>query len=191
MPQNSLLPKLARPPVVAASALLAGFSLWMIQVRGLSVIPGFAVILRSGLPDMMFHYAPHSIYEKLTRFGFDGRLAYQLFLERVDSLFPLIYGLFFLSSTALTLIRLFPTRPALQQLSLLTLGTTFSDYAENVCFLIFLRDYPREWPALEKIANLFTLAKWAFALFSLSLLIYTAFRLFFRTLRHGRAITTH
>ena len=184
-----MLLKLAKPPVAATSALLTGLVLWMIQVRGLSIIPGFAAILRAGLPDMMFAYAPHAIYEKLMQFGSDGRLAYQLFLERVDSLFPAIYGLFFLSSTAFTLIRLFPTRPALQQLSLLTLGTSLFDYAENVCFLVFVRSYPRELPALEKIANVFTLAKWAFALFSVSLLVYTAFRLLFSTLRHGTATT--
>lgn len=186
MPLNSALVKLARPPVVVASTLLAAFFFWMIQVRGLSLIPGFAAILRIGLPDMMFTYAPHGIYEKLTQFGLDGRLAYRLFLERIDSLFPAIYGLFFLSSTAFTLIRLFPTRSALQQLSLFTLGTTFFDYAENLCFLTFLRNYPQELPSLEKIANVFTLAKWAFALFSISLLLYSAFRLIFLRLRGSR-----
>lgn len=187
MSQNSLLLKFAKLPIVAASTLLAASFFWMIQVRGLPQIPGFLTILGTGLPDMMFTYSPHSIYEKLTQFGPDGRLAYRLFLERVDSLFPAVYGLFFVSATAFTLIRLFPARPALQQLSLLTLGTTLFDYAENVCFLIFLRDYPRELPTHEKIANLFTLTKWFFALFSLALLVYTAFRLLFLSLRRSSA----
>jgi hypothetical protein len=186
MPQNSMLLKLAKPAVVAASTLVAGFFLWMIQVRGLAIIPGFSAILHIGLPDMMFTYAPHSIFEKLTQFGSDGRLAYRLFLERIDSIFPAVYGLFFLSATAFTLLRLFPTRPGLQQLSLFTLGTTLFDYAENVCFLAFLRNFPQELPTLERIANVLTLAKWAFALFSISLLVHSAFRVIFLTLRGSR-----
>src|ERR1700739_1956397 len=117
MSQNSLLLKFAKLPIVAASTLLAALFFWMIQVRGLPMIPGFTTILRIGLPDMMFTYSPHSMYEKLTQFGPGGRVAYRLFLERVDSLFPAVYGLFFLSATAFTLIRLFPTCHALLRLS--------------------------------------------------------------------------
>lgn len=191
MPRNSLLSKLAKPPIVIASTLLASFFLWMIQARGLPLIPGFAATLHMGLPDMMFTYAPSAIYEKLTLFGPGGRAAYGLFLERVDSLFPAIYGLFFLSATAFCLIRLFPNRIALAQLSLLTLGTTVFDYAENFCFLAFLRHYPQELPSLEKLANFFTLAKWAFAVFSMALLLYAVFRLLFRFLRRRGAESTH
>ncbi|HKF40404.1 MAG TPA: hypothetical protein VKB21_04915 [Candidatus Acidoferrum sp.] len=190
MPQTPLVQKLRKPPVVIASALLAGFFLWMIQVRGLPLVPGFATILRIGLPDMMFTYSPSSIYKKLVLFGPGGRTAYRLFLERVDSLFPAIYGLFFLSSTAFCLGCLFPNRTALRQLSLLTLGTTFFDYAENFCFLALLRHYPQEWIGLEKLANVCTLAKWAFAAFSMAVLLYTALRLLFRSLRKRGAEST-
>jgi hypothetical protein len=190
MPQTSLVLKLAKPPIVMASALLAGFFLWMIQVRGLPLVPDFATILRIGLPDMMFTYSPSSIYEKLRLFGPGGRAAYRLFLERADSLFPAIYGLFFLSSTAFCLGRLFPNRTALQQLSLLTLGTSLFDYAENFCFLVFLRHYPQEPIGLEKLANLCTLTKWAFAAFSIALLLYAALRLLFRSLRKRGAEST-
>jgi hypothetical protein len=183
MPQNSLLQKLSALPILVPSALLAAFLLWFIQVRGLPIIPGFQAILRIGLPDMMLSYAPASSYAKLTLFGPDGRFAYRLFLEHVDSLFPAIYGLFFLSATSFGFTRAFPNRPALHQLSLLTLGTSLFDYAENVCFLLFLRRYPQELPALEKLANVFTLTKWAFAAFSFVLLVFLAFRLLFRSLR--------
>lgn len=183
--------KISRPPVIAAFTLLAAFFLWLIQARGLPIVPGFATILRIGLPDMMFTYAPSSIYEKLTLFGADGRLAYRHFLERVDFLFPAIYGLFFVTATTAGLARLFPTRPALQKLSLLTLGTTLFDWAENVCFLTFLHHYPQELPELEKLANVFTLAKWLFAVLSIVLLLVAAPGLFFRgsqkTTRQSRA----
>jgi hypothetical protein len=180
---HSFFLKISTPPVIATFTALAAFFFWFIQARGLPIVPGFTAILRIGLPDMMFTYAPASIYEKLTLFGPDGRLAYRHFLERVDSLFPAIYGLFFVTATTRGLARLFPTRPALQKLSLLTLGTTLFDYAENLCFLIFLHRYPLELTALEKFANLFTLAKWAFAALSVVLLLIAAPGLFLRTSR--------
>jgi hypothetical protein len=175
---HSFVLKISTLPVIATFTVLAAFFFWFIQARGLPVVPGFKAILRIGLPDMMFTYAPASIYEKLTLFGADGRLAYRHFLERVDSLFPAIYGLFFVTATTRGLARIFPTRPALQKLSLLTLAATFFDYAENLCFLIFLNRYPLELAVLEKFANLFTLAKWAFAALSIVLLLIAAPGLF-------------
>ena len=75
--------------------------------------------------------------------------------------------------------RLFPDRPALQKLSLL---------AENLCFLAMLRDYPHQLVNLEKIANLFTLAKWLFALISTVLLLVAFFGLVRRPSRQARAM---
>lgn len=184
MPRNtvhSLLLNFSTLPVVASFTLLAAFLLWLIQVHAiLPGIPGFQAILRIGLPDMMRTFAPSSIHQKLVLFGPEGRSAYRLFLERVDFLFPTIYGLFFVTATTFGFVRLFPHRPALQQLGLLTLGTTFFDWAENICFLVMLRVYPQELSTLEKVANLCTLAKWIFAVISFGLLFVAALGLLFR-----------
>jgi hypothetical protein len=177
MPRNALhsfVLRISTAPVVAIFTVLAAFLLIFIQVSGLPFIPGFHTILRIGLPDMMLTYSPSKIYRNLTLFGPDGRLAYRLFLERVDSIFPAIYGIFFLTATTFGLARLFPDHPGLQQLSYLTLGTTVFDYAENICFLIFLRSYPQQLPVLAKFANIFTLIKWAFAAFSMTLVLILA-----------------
>lgn len=177
---HSVVLQISTGPVVAIFTVLAAFLLFFIQVSGLPIIPGFHTILRIGLPDMMLIYSPSTIYRNLALFGPDGRLAYHLFLERVDSIFPIIYGIFFLTATTFGLARLFPDRPGLQKLSFLTLGTSLFDYAENICFLIFLRNYPQEFPALEKLANVFTLIKWAFAIFSMALVLILAVGLLFR-----------
>jgi len=108
------------------------------------------------------------------QFGEEGRYAYRLFLVRVDFIFPALYGVFFVSVITPGFSRLFPNRPAIQKLSLLPFAVTFFDYAENLCFPAMLRDYPRELGSLEKIANLFTLAKWAFALTSAVFLLGVA-----------------
>ena len=85
--------------------------------------------------------------------------------------------------TAFGFSRLFPNRPALQKLSLLPWFTTLFDYAENLCFLALLRIYPVESRALQKLANVCTLAKWTFAAISIVLLLVAILGLLIRNLR--------
>jgi hypothetical protein len=170
---HSFVLKISRPPAIAAITALTLFSFWLINSHGVPGVPRIDALLRIGIPDMMFSYSPSSIHSKLTQFGDGGRLAYRLFLERVDFIFPAIYGLFFVMTTTFGLSRLFPDHSRLQKLSLLPLAITFFDYAENVCFLVLLQSYPRELPVTQKLANLFTLAKWSFAAIS-TLLLFTA-----------------
>jgi hypothetical protein len=180
---HSFFLKISRPATIAAITAITLFFFWLINFQGVPGIPPIASLLRIGLPDMMFTYSPSTIYEKLILFGADGRSAYRIFLERVDFLFPAVYGLFFVMVTTFGFSRLFPNRPALQKLSLLPLLTTFFDYAENFCFLALLRSFPVELPNLEKLANIFTLAKWTFAEVSIVLLLVATFGLLIRSLR--------
>ena len=181
--------KISTPPFIALLTVLTALLFWLIQFHG--SVPGVVRIdslLRIGLPDMMLTYAPRTIYQRLVAFGEDGRSAYRLFLERVDFVFPTLYGLFFVTVTTRGFSRLFPDRPALAKLALLPLAVTFFDFAENLCFLAMLGAYPRELVSLEKIANLFTLAKWLFALASTALLLTALFGLVGRPNREGRTL---
>ena len=186
MPLNALhsfFLKISRPFTIAVVTAVTLLFFWLVNFRGVPGVPSISSLLRIGIPDMMFTYAPSSIYEKLTLFGADGRFAYRVFLKRVDFLFPTVYGLFFVMVTTFGFSRLFPNRPALQKLSLLPLLTTFFDYAENFCFLAILRSYPVELPNLQKLANVFTLAKWSLAAVSIVLLLVATLGLLVRHLR--------
>ena len=180
---HSFFRKISRPATIAAITVITLLFFLLINFQGVPGIPPIASLLRIGLPDMMFTYSPSSIYEKLTQFGADGRSAYRIFLERVDFLFPAVYGLFFVMVTTFGFSRLFPNRPALQKLSLLPWFTTLFDYAENLCFFVMLRSYPEELPNLQKLANVFTLAKWTFAAISIVLLLVAILGLLIRNLR--------
>ena len=180
---HSFFLKISRPATIAAITVITLLFFWLINLQGVPGIPPIASLLRIGLPDMLFTYSPSSIYEKLTRFGLDGRCAYRIFLERIDFLFPAVYGLFFVMVTTFGSSRLFPNRPALQKLGLLPWCTTLFDYAENLCFLALLRIYPVESPNLQKLANAFTLAKWTFAAISIVLLLVATLGLLIRNLR--------
>jgi hypothetical protein len=180
---HSFFRKISRPATIAAITVITLLFFWLINFQGVPGIPPIASLLRIGLPDMMFRYSPSSIYEKLTQFGADGRSAYRIFLERVDFLFPAVYGLFFVMVSTFGFSRLFPNRPALQKLSLLPWFTTLFDYAENLCFFVMLRSYPEELPNLQKLGNVFTLAKWTFAAISIVLLLVAILGLLIRNLR--------
>jgi hypothetical protein len=180
---HSFFVKISRPATIAAITVITLLFFWLINFQGVPGIARIAPLLRIGLPDMLFTYSPSTIYEKLTRFGPDGRSAYCIFLERVDFLFPAVYGLFFVMVTTFGFSRLFPNRPALQKLSLLAWFTTLFDYAENLCFLALLRIYPVESRNLQKLANVFTLAKWTFAATSIVLLLVATLGLLIRKLR--------
>jgi hypothetical protein len=180
---HSFFLKISRPASIAAITVITLLFFWLINFQGVPGIPPVASLLRIGLPDMLFTYSPSTIYEKLTRFGLDGRSAYRIFLERVDFLFPAVYGLFFVMVTTFGFSGLFPNRPTLQKLGLLPWFTTLFDYAENLCFLALLRIYPVESPSLQKLANVFTLAKWTFAAISIVLLLVATLGLPIRNLR--------
>jgi hypothetical protein len=132
---HSFFRKISRPATIAVITAITLLFFRLINFRGVPGIPPITSLLHTGLPDMVFTHSPSSISEKLTQFGADGRSAYGIFIERLDFLFPAVYGLFFVSVSTFGLSLLFPNHPALQKLSLLPLFTTLFDDAENLCFL--------------------------------------------------------
>ena len=174
------LQRIASTRMVWSVGLLSLFVLLLINVWGLPGAFHSDALRQAGLLDVTINYSPEIAYAKLAAYGEQGRYAYRLFLDYVDSVFPALYGLFFLLGTTYAFARVFPGRPVWQKLSVLTLGTTLFDYAENFCFLAMLRNYPQRLDGVARLANVFTLTKWAFAVFSVVLVIIGAGGLLFR-----------
>jgi hypothetical protein len=175
--------KISTPLTAWAVTFVTLLFFWLINFHGVPGVPPIDSLLRIGIPDMMFTYSPASIYQKLVQFGAQGRSDYRIFIIKVDFLFPTVYGLFFSMVATIGFSRLFAARPSVQKLSLLPLLTSIFDYSENVCFLAMLRSYPRELTNLEKLANIFTLAKWLFAAVSIVLLLIAAIGMLIRSIR--------
>jgi len=53
--------KISRPATIAAITVITLLFLWLINFQGVPGIPSIASLLRIGLPDMLFAYAPSSI----------------------------------------------------------------------------------------------------------------------------------
>jgi hypothetical protein len=180
---QNILCRIASTGVVWSLGLLSLFVLLMINAWGLPGALHSDALRQAGLLDMTINYSPETAYAKLAAYGEQGRYAHRLFLDYVDSVFPALYGLFFLLGTTYAFARVFPGREVWQKLSVLTVGTTLFDYAENFCFLAMLRNYPQRLDDVARVANIFTLTKWAFAIFSMVLIIIGAGGLLFRRRR--------
>src|SRR5208337_938527 len=85
---QSFLLGIASAGVVWGLGLLSLFVLLMINVRGLPGAFHSDALRQAGLLDMTINYSPETAYAKLTAYGEQGRYAYRLFLDYVDSVFP-------------------------------------------------------------------------------------------------------
>ncbi len=177
---QSFLIGIASGGVVWSVGLLTLCVMLWINARGLPGAFHSDALRQTGLLDMTINYSPEIAYTKLTAYGEQGRHAYRLFLDYVDSIFPALYGAFFLLGTTYAFAREFPGRPVWQKLSFLTVGATVFDYAENFCFLAMLRHYPQRLDGVARLANVFTLTKWGFAVFSMVMVFIGAGGLLFR-----------
>jgi hypothetical protein len=95
---HSFFWKISRSATIAVITAITLLFFWLINFRGVPGIPPITSLLHTDPTDMVFTHSPSSIYEMLTQFGADGRSAYGIFLERLDFLFPAVYGLFLLAS---------------------------------------------------------------------------------------------
>jgi len=163
--------KISTPFGVVFISVLTLSAFWMINFHGVPGVPRDHVFGELGILDTTINYSPSYAYALFAAYGTEGRYAYKAFLERVDFIFPLIYGFFFAMATTFGFTRIFPTKPGLQKLALLPFGTTLFDFAENCCFLLMLRNYPSHLDAVVRVANVCTLAKWGSALLSVILLL--------------------
>jgi len=165
--------KISNPVGVVIITAVTILAFWLVDIHGVPGVPRSHVLSDVGILDTAINYSPADAYDRIAAYGEQGRYAYLVFLERVDFLVPLIYGFFLVMTTVFGLSRIFPGKPELQKLCLLPLCATFFDYSENVCFLIMLKSYPNRLDAIARVANVFTLAKWGFALISILLLLIT------------------
>lgn len=163
--------KISNPLGIAAITILTALAFWAVNAHGVPGIPQSKDLDQVGILDKALNYSPSEAYSRLTAYGEEGRYAYLIFLERVDSVFPLVYGLFFVTVVNFGYVRIFPAKPWAQKLSLLPLAATIFDYSENCCFIIMLKSYPARLDAVARAANVFTFAKWGFALINILLLL--------------------
>lgn len=124
-----------------------------------------------GILDMIPGYLPRQAYALFAALGEQGRAFDLHYIVPQDFVFPALYSIFYVITTTYLFRKAFAENHPLHKLIPLTLLGGLADYCENICIVIMLLNYPTQLPAVAKIANVFTLAKFGGSGISLLMLL--------------------
>ena len=110
------------------------------------------------IPDLMGFYSPQAVYDFLSAVGPSGREAYQLMHFSTDLAFPLVYGLFLFAWLSRSVRG---RRTKLQYLPLIAFIASGADLAENFSMVYLTATFPAFHPGLTRLAQVFSLVKFA------------------------------
>lgn len=113
-------------------------------------------------PDMSFFYSRNDLYQMAESYGPTGRGAYIRSRFTFDLIFPLVYGLFLITSTGWLSKRLFSEESLFQNLNLIPLFGMFFDYLENISASIVMARYPQNTILIDFLTPIFSVIKWIF-----------------------------
>lgn len=128
-----------------------------VGVAGLLKITGGASIL-----DFEFGYSAEKAYQMLTALGVEGRAFYLSRIIPLDFPFPAAYMLFFFCWTAFLLKKINSNKLFLNLFLLLPVLAMLFDWAENVCIIVMLKQYPAIHSTVCAIGSCMTILKTVF-----------------------------
>lgn len=120
-------------------------------------------------PDTMLFYSAETFYSLLLAYGEAGRSLYILLRWTFDLIYPLIYGLFFLS--VLTQLMLHNHKINKTILWIPLLAVVF-DLLENTIATILMVNFPVRYNALVYILQIASALKWLMLLITIILIAY-------------------
>jgi hypothetical protein len=121
--------------------------------------------------DLLFFYTPAEAFIMMEKYGPAGRALYMKIELTVDLLYPIIYTLFFGLLISWLFQRAFPPYSKMQKWNVAPVGVWFFDLLENIGIVSMLAMYPSQPVLLAWITMLLGILKWAFAFFSIGLVL--------------------
>ncbi|MEJ2758491.1 MAG: hypothetical protein P8046_08440 [Anaerolineales bacterium] len=113
-------------------------------------------------PDMSFFYTPGDLFQMAEGYGEEGRQAYIRARFTFDLIFPMVYGLFLITTISWFASRIFPIGSRWRRLNLVPAVGVLCDLLENSAASIVMASYPKNSLLVGWLASGFTLLKWAF-----------------------------
>ncbi|MCJ7514297.1 MAG: hypothetical protein MUO23_15200 [Anaerolineales bacterium] len=114
----------------------------------------------AGSPDTSFFYSPSELVGMAEAYGPAGRQAYVRARFTFDVAWPLVYGLFLLTSISWLGRRGFAPGSRWRLGNLVPLGAVAFDVLENLSTSVVMIRYPLSTPVLAGLAPWFTAVKW-------------------------------
>lgn len=121
------------------------------------------------IPDTLGIYSPEKVHAFLQAIGPEGRAAYQWMHFTTDLAFPLVYGWLLFAILCRCVLN---TSSKFQRLPFLGWLIAAVDLAENFTLVAITDRYPTFSPALTRLAQVFTIAKFAGIALSLAAIIF-------------------
>ncbi|MCF7923474.1 MAG: hypothetical protein K9L64_00025 [Candidatus Izimaplasma sp.] len=125
-------------------------------------------------PDTMLFYSSRTFYLLMEEYGESGRNLYILLRWTFDLVYPLVYGLFFMTLLIYLMEKLKKYYNWMLSFALLAVIT---DYLENIFSTVNVAIFPKEIPTLVYIMQGASLLKWLFIVFTVISLIHLTFLL--------------
>jgi hypothetical protein len=126
----------------------------------------------TGPLDLLSFYTPDEAYTMLQAYGGQGRLFYTMVELSADVLYPLVSALLMSGLIIYVYSRVPYRRATIKTLFLFPLFTLLADYAENVCIVTMLINYPYRQDGLAIVSTIFTGLKWLLVLASLGIIVH-------------------
>jgi hypothetical protein len=114
----------------------------------------------AGSPDTSFFYSPADLAAMAEAYGPDGRQAYVRARYTFDVAWPLVYGLFLVTSISWLSRRGFPPGSTWRLANLAPMAAVIFDGLENLSTSVVMLRYPEPTPLLAALAPWFTAVKW-------------------------------
>ncbi len=121
-------------------------------------------------PDTSIFYTSQTLYRLADEYGEAGRDFYITQRFTFDLIWPIVYGLFLISSVGFLTYRI--NNPKYKQIFLLPLLAMLFDYLENISVSITMSRYPSLTPIISHLAGFMTLFKWLILMLAVIALIY-------------------
>lgn len=126
--------------------------------------------------DVRQAYTLDDVIYSFDKMGAEGRTIYTFTAGRIDMIFPIVYGLFFILLLLTLLKKVTPVHSPWRYLSLLPLPGIIADYAENFNILSLLNTYPKITASAVATTCQLTQLKWLFLSASLGLVVFLLIR---------------
>ena len=161
--------KYSTPFITIASVVV--FLLFSVTILPAQSAAAEAYSGSEGTPDLSFLYTPSDLYQMADQFGSGGRIAYVKARFTFDLIFPIIYGVFLVTTISFLLDTLYQPSRWQRQLNLIPVAGVLFDLLENSAASIVITRFPDLSPISASLAPIFTLVKWIFVGGSFFLLI--------------------
>ena len=113
-----------------------------------------------GSPDLSIYYSTDQLYDMAAAYGESGRADYIQARFTFDIIWPIVYGVFLVTSISWLTSQGFKKSSVFQNANLVPVFGVLFDFLENVSTSLVMYRYPIKTPVVDIIAPLFTTIKW-------------------------------